>query len=148
MVRYEDAPPFVVADIPGLIEGAHTGAGLGTRFLRHIERTRILVHLVDVGALPEDDFLEPYLRIEKELDAYSGSMADKSRVIVLNKTDLVSEPGRLEAIVARYRETGYPVIPVSALLKKGVKELVRTLIAILAEQESSESKSTESELIG
>lgn len=139
VVQYEDAPSFVVADIPGLIEGAHKGAGLGTRFLRHIERTRILVHLVDAAALPEEDILEPYLRIEKELEAYSESMADKGRVIVLNKTDLVSEPARLEAITARFRETGYAVIPISALLKRGVGDLVRTLAIRLAELESAES---------
>jgi len=138
VVQYEDAPPFVVADIPGLIEGAHKGAGLGTRFLRHIERTRILVHLVDAAGLPAEDFLEPYLRIEKELESYSETMAGKDRVIVLNKIDLVPDPARLEAIAAPYRETGYPVILVSALVKKGVRDLVRILTRLLAERTPDE----------
>ena len=71
VVQYEDAPPFVVADIPGLIEGAHKGAGLGTRFLRHIERTKILVHLIDVSQVPEDEPLRPFHMIEHELAGHS-----------------------------------------------------------------------------
>lgn len=138
VVQYEDATPFVVADIPGLIEGAHEGAGLGTRFLRHIERTRILVHLIDAAQLPDEDFLEPYLRIEKELESYSETMAHKERVIVLNKTDLIPDLGRLDAIAARYRDTGCSVILISALLKQGVGDLVRTLWERLTEKEAED----------
>jgi GTP-binding protein len=84
----QDAEPFVMADIPGLIEGAHTGAGLGIRFLRHIERTRLLVHLIDCSALDEQDPLQPYQTIRRELAMYSGSLAQKPELVVLNKIDV------------------------------------------------------------
>lgn len=88
VVRSGDAEPFVVADIPGLIEGAHTGTGLGARFLRHVERTRLLVHLIDAGALDEQDPLLAYRTINHELAMYSPALAEKHQVVVLNKLDL------------------------------------------------------------
>jgi len=80
--------PYVVADIPGLIEGAHTGAGLGHQFLRHIERTRILVHLIDATDLNRDDPLAGYRTINHEMAQYSETLARKSRIVILNKMDL------------------------------------------------------------
>ncbi len=80
--------PFVVADIPGLIEGAHEGAGLGIRFLRHVERTRILVHLIDASALDPENPLAPYHTINRELAMYSAALAEKPQLVVLNKLDI------------------------------------------------------------
>ncbi|GLI34789.1 GTPase ObgE [Desulforhabdus amnigena] len=135
VVQYGDAPPFVVADIPGLIEGAHQGAGLGIRFLRHIERTRILVHLVDVSQLPQDDPLHPYRQVDNELKNYSDVIQDKKKIIVLNKIDMIPSSGKLCAITEAYGKLGYPVLLVSALRKEGVKELVRLLAQMLHETE-------------
>ncbi len=133
VVSYGDAPPFVIADIPGLIEGAHEGAGLGTRFLRHIERTKILVHLIDVSQAPEEDPLLPYRQIEHELASFSDAIAGKVRVIGLNKTDLILDPDRLEALAAAYGETGHPVVLLSALRKKGLRKLQREIVRLLSQ---------------
>lgn len=133
VVRHGDAPPFVMADIPGLIEGAHDGAGLGVRFLRHIERTRILAHLVDISQLSPDEPLRPYRLIENELASYSAQLGEKKRVIVLNKVDLVPERDRLEALVSRYEQLGHPVFPVSARTKEGLGELLSALVRLLSE---------------
>jgi GTP-binding protein len=127
VVQYDDAPPFVIADVPGLIEGAHKGAGLGVRFLKHIERTRLLVHVIDLSRLPSDNPLEPFKQIEHELESYSEDLRNKPRVIVLNKTDLVSDRGELDKIEQCYRELGHPVFPVSSLKREGLRELVRFL---------------------
>ncbi len=131
VVQFDDASPFVVADIPGLIEGAHQGAGLGVRFLRHIERTRILAHVIAVNTIPPEDTLLPYRQIEHELSSYSDDLARKSRVIVLTKTDMIHDPDELEKIVADYRETGHPVVAVSALARKGLRDLLKLLTSLL-----------------
>jgi GTP-binding protein len=131
VAQYGDAEPFVVADIPGLIEGAHAGAGLGDRFLRHIERTRILLHVIDATELPLENMIEPYRRIERELAAFSQNLADKRRVIALNKIDLIDDTELIEHIAEAYRETGHPVVPVSALHKEGTSELLQVLVQLL-----------------
>ncbi len=139
VVQYGDAPSFVVADIPGLIEDAHQGAGLGVRFLRHIERTRVLVHLVDVSQLPGENILEPYETIEKELRAYSPEMARKSRIIVLSKVDLVHDDQWVNGVVRTYGKEGWPVLPVSALSRKNLQELLRLMVQkLFGEQEERE----------
>ncbi len=93
VVRAGDSEPFVVADIPGLIEGAHEGVGLGIRFLKHVERTRLLVHLIDVSTLVPEDPLQPFRTVNEELAKYSAALAQKPQLVVLNKLDLTgSEP--------------------------------------------------------
>lgn len=133
VVRYDDAPPFVMADVPGLIEGAHEGAGLGIRFLKHIERTRLLLHVIDVSQVRPDAVLDPFHRIERELAAYSEMLGQKPRVIALNKIDLVEKKEELEKIAQRYRNLGHPVLLISSLTREGLRELVRFLTARLAE---------------
>jgi GTP-binding protein len=93
VVQAHGGEPFVVADIPGLIEGAHTGAGLGIRFLKHVERTRILLHLIDAATLDPDDPLAPYRTVNRELSMYSAGLAHKPQLVVLNKLDV---PGAQE----------------------------------------------------
>ncbi len=138
VVEQEDAPPFVVADIPGLIEGAHQGLGLGVRFLRHVERTRILVHLLDVSTMPEHEPLLPLKQIEHELESYSSSLADKKRVVALNKIDLLAhEPARLETLARICRQAGYETVLLSALTLQGTRELVRLLGRLLDQQDPS-----------
>ncbi|MGD9503473.1 MAG: GTPase ObgE [Syntrophobacteraceae bacterium] len=138
VVRYEDAPPFVIADIPGLIEGAHEGAGLGVRFLRHIERTRILVHLVDVSGAPEGDPLLPYRQIEHELRSYSQKLEKKPRIIALNKVDMAPDADGLMAIRNAYAATGHPVVPISALQRQGLRELLQLIVHSLSSREEEE----------
>lgn len=139
VVQYKDGAPFVMADIPGLITGAHQGAGLGTRFLRHIERTRILVHLIDVHEVVTADPLHPYHLIETELLQYSQGMEGKPRVIALNKIDLVPDREVLLQITQSYLNTGYPVVLVSALHNQGLVELLRILTQLLSQSELGES---------
>ena len=137
VVQYEDADPFVVADIPGLIEGAHQGAGLGTRFLRHIERTRILLHLIDVSQIDPGDPLRPFLQIEHELSNFSEEITAKQRVIALNKIDLALDENQVEAFASAYRQTKYPVVTVSALRRDGLRELLRLLVQLMGQLPSS-----------
>jgi GTP-binding protein len=127
-----DVPPyggFVVADIPGLIEGAAGGAGLGIRFLRHIERTRLLVHVVDVSADAEDP-AAAFATVERELEAYDAKLLRLPRIAAANKIDLPHERGlrRLEAVCAERR---IRLVPISALSLEGVPVLVETIAAAL-----------------
>ena len=133
VVQYDDAPPFVMADVPGLIEGAHEGAGLGIRFLKHIERTRLLVHVIDLSQVPSDNPLKPFKQIEHELESYSKDLKKKPRIIVLNKTDLLENRQELDKIDKGYRNLGLPVLQVSALKREGLRELVRLLTKSLSE---------------
>jgi len=113
---------IVVADIPGLIEGAHKGKGLGDKFLRHIERTRMLIHLIDVLS---DDPLKSHRIIREELRSYSSALAEKEEVIALNKCDAVT-PLKVRRIASNLeKETGRRVFIISAVTGKGVKELFR-----------------------
>ena len=130
----DEAFSFVVADIPGLIEGAAQGAGLGTRFLRHVERTRLLLHLVEVSPQAELDPLERVRIIDKELAAAPGRLAEKPRMIVATKTDTISrgEAGapsreRLEALRRHCLEHGLPFAAISAVTGDGVGVLVQTV---------------------
>jgi GTP-binding protein len=139
VVQYDDAPPFVMADVPGLIEGAHEGAGLGVRFLKHIERTRLLVHVIDISRVSSDNPLEQFRLIEHELESYSEDIGKKPRIIVLNKTDLVEDGQDLDKIEKSYRELGHPVLLVSALKKEGLREMVRLLTKRLSGMEEKNS---------
>ena len=118
--------PFVVADIPGLIEGAHNGAGLGIRFLRHIERTHILVHLVDASAIDLQNPLAGYETINAELAGYSPQLAEKPQILVLNKMDLpgTDQTAKILQTMLKDRE----VLLISAVTRKGVKQLISKII--------------------
>jgi GTP-binding protein len=124
--------PFVVADIPGLIAGAHQGAGLGTRFLRHIERTRILIHLVDVFSIDPENPLDAYETVNKELVLYSRSLAKKPQVIVLNKLDLPGAAQRAQIFSSAIEgEKDQDVISISAIQKTGLGRLILKLLHLL-----------------
>jgi GTPase len=115
---------FVVADIPGLIEGAHEGAGLGTRFLKHIERTRVLAHLVDAGDASERDPVKEYEVIEHELESFSKELAAKPVLAVATKLDLAVEGERLRELREYAKRRGLPFYAISAVTGAGVRELV------------------------
>jgi GTP-binding protein len=115
---------FVMADIPGIIEGAHDGVGLGLDFLRHIERTSVLAHVLDAQPIDGSDPVENYLTLRHELDLYSPVLAAKLEVIVLNKMDLAPDSDRVQEIEARL---GKPVHTISAVTGQGIRELNEAL---------------------
>jgi GTP-binding protein len=127
VVSYGDLKSFVMADIPGLIAGAHRGAGLGSRFLRHIERTSLLVHLVDIAADPEGDPWRPYEEINEELGKFHPSLVEKSQVAVLNKIDLPVVRERIAQIRDAFRQKGVDLLAISAWTGEGVDDLVQEI---------------------
>jgi len=116
---------FVVADLPGLIEGASQGAGLGIRFLRHVERTRLLVHLIDTGDTAEMDPVKAFEIIEGELGAFSEKLLDKPMIVVATKLDATTDRTKLEELKIFCRKKGLEFHAISAAAGEGVKELVR-----------------------
>jgi GTP-binding protein len=118
---------FVVADLPGLIEGAHEGAGLGMRFLRHVERTRLLVHLIDTSDANIDDPVRSYEIISGELSAFSESLTKKPLIVVATKVDATTDRTRLHALHDFCRENHLEFHAISAATGEGVKELVRSV---------------------
>jgi GTP-binding protein len=123
------AEPFVVADIPGLIEGAHKGTGLGIRFLRHIERTRILIHLIDVSAMDTDNPLKAYDTVNKELAMYSQKLTEKPQIVVLNKMDLPDVREAAKKFQTTIKEE--QVLLISALTGQGIENLKSKIIQLL-----------------
>jgi GTP-binding protein len=123
------AEPFVVADIPGLIEGAHKGTGLGIRFLRHIERTRILIHLIDVSAMDTDNPLKAYDTVNKELAMYNQKLTEKPQIVVLNKMDLPDVREAAKKFQSALKEK--QVLFISALTGKGIEDLKSKIIQLL-----------------
>ena len=123
------AEPFVVADIPGLIKGAHKGTGLGIRFLRHIERTRILVHLIDVSAIDMNNPMHSYNIVNKELAMYNRKLTEKSQIVVLNKIDLPDVREVAKKFQSALKEK--QVILISALTGKGIENLNSKIIQLL-----------------
>jgi len=129
VVQTNWAEPFVVADIPGLIKGAHQGTGLGIKFLRHIERTRILVHLIDVSSIDPDDPLKEYHTINQELVMYDEKLVQKPQIVVLNKLDL---PGvRKAAEIFQSAVKDKKVAFISALTGQGLEQLKSQIVQLL-----------------
>jgi len=127
---------FVVADIPGLIEGASEGAGLGDRFLRHVERTRLLLHLLDTTALLDDsrDLLGEYETIRKELAAYDTALSQRREIVLLNKIDALGDRSALDAIQRTLEARGCTVLRASGVSGEGIPQLVRALWRALEEE--------------
>jgi len=123
MVETEDNRSFVMADLPGLIEGASEGVGLGHQFLRHIERTRVIVHVIDMAATEGRDPYEDYLTINKELEEYNLRLTERPQIIVANKMDMPDAKENLEKFKERLEED-FPIFPISALSRKGLRELL------------------------
>ncbi|OIK16985.1 GTPase ObgE [Bacillus sp. MUM 116] len=123
MVETEDSRSFVMADLPGLIEGAHQGVGLGHQFLRHIERTRVIVHVIDMAAMEGRDPYEDYLTINKELQEYNLRLTERPQIIVANKMDMPEAEENLQKFKECLKED-YPIFPISALTKKGLRDLL------------------------
>ena len=126
VVDLEGTKGFVIADIPGLIEGASEGVGLGHEFLRHIERTKVIIHIVDAAGTEGRDPIEDIYAINKELEAYNPDIAKRPQVIAANKIDAIydMENSPVEAIKKEFEPKGIPVYPISAVSGKGLKELL------------------------
>jgi GTP-binding protein len=123
------AEPFVVADIPGLIAGAHQGAGLGIRFLRHIERTRILIHLLDAQTIDPQRPLAAYETVNRELQFFNPNLTQKSQIVVLNKMDLPESKTAATAFVDALDDQ--PVFLISAAKKTGLEKLISRILELL-----------------
>ena len=126
---------FVVADIPGLIEGAAEGAGIGDRFLGHVERTRVLLHLIDGSA---DDPLEAWRVVRGELDSYGAGLDEKTELIALTKADLLDEKKRAKVVKALEKTTGAKVYPISAPIEEGMSPLLDAIIERLGDEVQDE----------
>jgi GTP-binding protein len=123
VVSWAEERSYVVADVPGIIEGAHRGAGLGTRFLRHLERTRLLLHLVDPA--DERDPIEMYEALRREIEAFDPGLAGRPERVVITKLDLTLARERLPCILRAFRERGVEAWAVSAVTGEGIVALVR-----------------------
>ncbi|MFZ5774697.1 MAG: GTPase ObgE [Thermodesulfobacteriota bacterium] len=138
VLHFEERDSCIIADIPGLIEGAHEGAGLGHKFLRHIERTRILLHLIDAST-PDDQPLAEYRVLENELRQYKEELLGRHRMVVLNKLDLIEDAGRITELAELFkREEGASVLAISALTGAGLAELINAIAAILEEEDEEQ----------
>ncbi len=124
---------FVAVDIPGLIEGAHQGVGLGDQFLRHIERTRLLIHLVDVSPFSGRDPYQDYIQINEELTLYNPKLFQKPQIVVLSKVDLLEDRQVLETFRSKLSQSKLNIIDISAATGEGIPELLNLVIEKLAE---------------
>src|SRR5687767_487689 len=138
VVRLGDDRSFVVADVPGLIEGAHRGQGLGHQFLRHLERTKVLVHLVDVSGASGRDPVDDLDTVRKELKLFEPTLAAKPQIVIANKIDALDDEGRVAGLARRADELQLPFFRISAVSGQGVAPLLETVWnRLLAERRSS-----------
>lgn len=133
MVKLEDFRSFVVADIPGLIEGAHTGAGLGFQFLRHVERTSLLLHLVDISVMSIGDPVENLEKINRELELYDNRLLEKPQMIIATKLD-IADKNRLDRLSDYCKNSRRDFFAVSSATGEGIKELIKYVSARLERQ--------------
>ncbi len=131
VVKSEYGDSFVIADIPGLIEGASKGVGLGIQFLRHIERTRLLLHVIDVSGSEGRDPVHDFYVINKELEEYSKKLATRKQIIVANKIDSMQDAKLYESLEALAKEKNIPIFKISAATGEGVKELMHEVSKVL-----------------
>lgn len=145
VVKVDSHRSFVVADIPGLIEGASDGAGLGIRFLKHLTRNRILLHIVDLAPLDGSDPGEAALSIVRELERFSPTLAERPRWLVLNKVDLLDDESREAAVqsVVDALEWDGPMYQISAIAKQGTDKLAGDLMTVIEEMNEAEREDEE-----
>ena len=140
VVSWRDQRPFVVADIPGIIEGAHQGAGLGLQFLRHVQRTSLLLHVLDLSALNSRDPLDDYRVLNRELALFDPDLARKPQLVALNKIDAPEAREKLPRVQAYLKKIKKPAYAISGLTGEGLPELLGALAGRLA-RESQKEKS-------
>jgi GTP-binding protein len=129
VMQVEHSRPYIIADIPGLIEGAHQGAGLGHKFLKHIERTRMLIHIIDASK-PVDDIVADQKTIEQELGKYKDTLLGRRKLVLLNKIDLLEDEQQIIKIQKVFEEKGISVLAISALTGSGIDALKECLLDI------------------
>ena len=131
MVKTKAGTSFVMADIPGIIEGASDGVGLGIEFLRHVERTKLLLHVIDVSGSEGRDPVEDYRVINRELKKFSERLASKKQIVVANKVDVMQDRSGLEKLKAVCEAEGVELLEISAVSQLGVEELVDRVYNVL-----------------
>jgi GTP-binding protein len=131
VVKYADAPSFVVADIPGLIAGAHEGLGMGIQFLRHVERTALLVHLIDISQDPHTNAWKNFTAINKELESYNPQLLAKAQMACLNKIDLPAVREKVKKSVAQFQKKGIILHPFSAATGEGLQDILGKIVTLL-----------------
>lgn len=137
VVKLKNGDSFVIADIPGLIEGASDGIGLGHDFLRHVERTKVLVHIVDISGIEGRDPLDDFRKINAELEKFNPRLAKKPQIVAANKTDLLLDDEQLIEFKTKLEAEGYTVIPMSTATREGVDELLNKTSQLLKEAEET-----------
>ena len=131
VVKHKDSPSFVVADIPGLIAGASEGLGMGIQFLRHVERTALLVHLVDIAEETHTDAWDNFTAINKELAGVNPQLLDKPQIVCLNKIDLPVVREKVKKTVAQFSKKGIMLHPFSAATGEGLQEILDKIVTVL-----------------
>src|SRR5687767_7120767 len=139
VVTLSDDRSFVVADVPGLIEGAHEGHGLGHQFLRHIERTKVLIHLVDVSGASGRDPVEDFDTIRRELELHNPELLDKPQLVAANKMDALDDPRRVTVLEKRAKKLKLKFFKISAVTREGVNELIEAAWPIIAKGRAEEA---------
>jgi len=148
VVRVDEEKSFVIADIPGLIEGAHSGVGLGDEFLRHIMRTRALIHVVDIASTDGRDPVNDYESINEELALYNPRLAELPQIVVANKIDLPSAVEGLKKLQKHLsKDSDYQIIPISALTGEGLSQLIYSAYELLQNNPIYEEEEPQSEVI-
>ncbi len=135
VVKHLDSNSFVMADIPGLIPGAHEGHGMGIQFLKHVERTSLLLHIIDISTEPDTNAWANFQAINKELGFYNPQLLDKPQIVALNKIDLPFVKERVKKEVARFSKKGIILHPFSAATGEGITEILNKIIEILSQNQ-------------
>jgi GTP-binding protein len=131
VVKLKNGGSFVLADIPGLVEGASDGVGLGHKFLRHIERTRVLIHVVDIAGTEGRDPVEDFVTINNELVKYDDKLLNKPQIVAANKSDVLENDDNFERLSKFAKEKGYEIFKVSAVTGEGLEELFNRAYEVL-----------------
>jgi len=136
VVKVGDSPSFVVADIPGLITGAHEGQGMGIQFLRHVERTSVLLHLIDISEDPHTNAWKNFAAIVKELELYNPQLLEKAQIVALNKIDLPAVRENVKKSIAQFQKKGIMLYPFSAVTGEGLQDILRKIVTLLNSTET------------
>lgn len=133
VVKWKDYPSFVVADIPGIIEGANEGAGLGHQFLRHVERTKLLIHILDVSGFEGRDPYDDFKKINLELEKHNKKLSERRQIVALNKTDVVEDLSTLDELKEKLTQDGFEVFLISAATNQGIEAILDRTAVLLKE---------------
>jgi GTP-binding protein len=137
---------FVVADVPGLIEGAHSGHGLGQQFLKHVERTKVLVHVVDVSEASGRDPVEDFETVRREIGLFDPALLERRQLVAANKIDVLADRSRVERLAEHVESSGIPLFPMSAVTGEGVRALLEAMWQRISAARESERRAPRSAL--